>query len=52
MTPLHAEYVKKGVKEGHGGMDWLVCRAFIESVKSSTPAGAAFSFFLDFVPVP
>ena len=46
MTPLHAEYVKKGVKEGHGGMDWLVCRAFIESVKSSTPAGAAFSFFL------
>jgi hypothetical protein len=34
--PLHAEYVKKGVKEGHGGMDWLVCRAFIESVKSGT----------------
>ena len=34
--PLHAEYVKKGVKEGHGGMDWLVCRAFIESVKAET----------------
>ena len=34
--PLHAEYVKKGVKEGHGGMDWLVCRAFIESVKAGT----------------
>ena len=34
--PLHAEYVKAGVKEGHDGMDWLVCRAFIESVKSGT----------------
>ena len=34
--PLHAEYVAKGVKEGHGGMDWLVCRAFIESVKRGT----------------
>ncbi|MBQ8250279.1 MAG: Gfo/Idh/MocA family oxidoreductase [Clostridia bacterium] len=34
--PLHAEYVKAGVKEGHGGMDWLVCRAFIESVKNGT----------------
>ena len=34
--PLHAEYVKKGVKAGHGGMDWLVCRAFIESVKNGT----------------
>lgn len=32
--PLHAEYVAKGVKEGHGGMDWLVCRAFVESVKA------------------
>lgn len=34
--PLHSEYVAKGVKEGHGGMDWLVCRAFIESVKAGT----------------
>ena len=34
--PLHAEYVKKGVKTGHGGMDWLVCRAFVESVKNGT----------------
>ena len=34
--PLHAEYVTKGVKEGHGGMDWLVCRAFIEAVKNGT----------------
>ena len=40
--PLHAEYVRKGVKEGHGGMDWLVCRAFIESVKAGidTPIDA------------
>ncbi len=34
--PLHAEYIREGVKEGHGGMDWLVCRAFIESVKRGT----------------
>lgn len=40
--PLHAEYEKIGVKEGHGGMDWLVCRAFVESVKSgvNTPIDA------------
>jgi len=35
--PLHAQYVKEGVKTaGHGGMDWLVCRAFIEAVKNGT----------------
>ncbi len=34
--PLHAEYVQLGERGGHGGMDWLVCRAFIESVKSGT----------------
>ena len=40
--PLHAEYVAKGVKEGHGGMDWLVNRAFVESVKRgiNTPIDA------------
>lgn len=40
--PLHSEYVAKGVKEGHGGMDWLVCRAFVESVKReiNTPIDA------------
>lgn len=40
--PLHTEYIAKGVKEGHGGMDWLVCRAFIESVKAGidTPIDA------------
>lgn len=34
--PLHKEYVALGEKGGHGGMDWLVCRAFIESVKHGT----------------
>ena len=34
--PLHSEYVKLGEKGGHGGMDWLVCRAFVESVKNGT----------------
>lgn len=32
--PLYAQYIAEGVrKEGHGGIDWLVCRAFVESVK-------------------
>ena len=34
--PLHAEYEAVGTRGGHGGMDWLVCRAFIESVKNGT----------------
>lgn len=34
--PLHAEYTALGERGGHGGMDWLVCRAFIESVKNGT----------------
>lgn len=34
--PLHREYEAEGVAEGHGGVDWLVCRAFIEAVKSGT----------------
>lgn len=34
--PLHEEYVALGEKGGHGGKDWLVCRAFIESVKNGT----------------
>ena len=29
--PLWKRYVEEGVKEGHGGMDWLVLRAFFES---------------------
>ncbi len=34
--PLHKEYVALGEKGGHGGMDWLLVRAFIESVKAGT----------------
>ena len=34
--PLWKEYVAKGEKEGHGGMDWLVGRAFVEAVKNGT----------------
>lgn len=40
--PLHKEYVQGELKGGHGGMDWLVCRAFVESVKRgiNTPIDA------------
>lgn len=40
--PLHEEYVRLGERGGHGGMDWLVCRAFVESVKrgENTPIDA------------
>lgn len=42
--PLHREYenISDDVKKGHGGMDYLVCRAFIESVKAgvNTPIDA------------
>lgn len=31
--PLWKEYIDVGIAEGHGGMDWLVLRAFVESVK-------------------
>ena len=34
--PLHREYEAMGTRGGHGGMDWLVCRAFVESVKNGT----------------
>ena len=34
--PLHREYAALGERGGHGGMDWLVCRAFVESVKRGT----------------
>ena len=34
--PLHAEYESLGTRGGHGGIDWLVCRAFVESVKNGT----------------
>ena len=31
--PLHREYREGEQKGGHGGIDWLVVRAFVESVK-------------------
>ncbi|MBR3848366.1 MAG: Gfo/Idh/MocA family oxidoreductase [Oscillospiraceae bacterium] len=34
--PLWREYLAEGEKGGHNGIDWLVCRAFIESVKNET----------------
>ncbi|MBQ7897646.1 MAG: Gfo/Idh/MocA family oxidoreductase [Clostridia bacterium] len=34
--PLHREFANAGEKGGHGGMDWLVVRAFVESVKTET----------------
>ncbi|MFD0670869.1 Gfo/Idh/MocA family protein [Cohnella sp. GCM10027633] len=35
--PLWREYRNAGLKGGHGGMDFLVLRAFIESVMNDTP---------------
>ncbi len=34
--PLWTEFRTKGVEGGHGGMDYLVLRAFIESVREQT----------------
>lgn len=34
--PLHKEYQSLGTQGGHGGNDYLVARAFIESVKRGT----------------
>lgn len=36
--PLWIKFKNQGVQGGHGGMDYLVLRAFIESVKFNTPA--------------
>lgn len=40
--PLHREYAALGERGSHGGMDWLVCRAFIEAVRrgENTPIDA------------
>ncbi len=34
--PLWREYEEIGIRAGHGGMDWLVLRAFVEFVKNGT----------------
>lgn len=31
--PLWKQYMKEGVRSGHGGMDYLVQRAFVESIR-------------------
>ncbi|HQC54302.1 MAG TPA: Gfo/Idh/MocA family oxidoreductase [Clostridia bacterium] len=34
--PIWKQYKKEGIKRGHGGMDYLVLRAFFESVHAKT----------------
>lgn len=34
--PLWKRYLDEGVKEGHGGMDYLVLRGFVESIMAGT----------------
>lgn len=34
--PLWKEYIAEGIQSGHDGIDWLVFRAFFESVKNKT----------------
>ena len=34
--PIWTQYLKEGVKKGHGGMDWLVYADFVDSVKHQT----------------
>ena len=34
--PIWKEYSKNDIPAGHGGADWLVCRAFVESAKRGT----------------
>ena len=36
--PLWQAYDEFGARGGHGGMDYLVLRAFVESVQNHTPA--------------
>ncbi len=40
--PLHRAYAQAETRGGHGGIDWLVCRAFIEAAKrgENTPIDA------------
>ncbi|MDF2721372.1 MAG: Alpha-N-acetylgalactosaminidase [Paenibacillus sp.] len=35
--PLWKQYIQEGVRGGHGGMDYLVQRAFIESIRDNKP---------------
>ena len=35
--PVWKDYLKEGVKGSHNGMDWLVLKAFFDSVENGTP---------------
>lgn len=35
--PIWAEYIKEGIREGHGGMDWLIISAFFDALKENKP---------------
>ncbi|MBQ2889859.1 MAG: gfo/Idh/MocA family oxidoreductase, partial [Clostridia bacterium] len=35
--PIWKKYQEEGVREGHGGMDWLVLNAFFDALKENTP---------------
>ncbi|MBR2883179.1 MAG: Gfo/Idh/MocA family oxidoreductase [Clostridia bacterium] len=35
--PIWKKYQEEGVKEGHGGMDWLVISAFFDALKENKP---------------
>lgn len=35
--PIWEKYIEEGVREGHGGMDWLVINAFFDCVKNNKP---------------
>ena len=35
--PVWKKYQEEGVREGHGGMDWLVLNAFFDALKNNEP---------------
>lgn len=35
--PIWQQYEKDGIKEGHGGMDWLTLNAFFDALKNDEP---------------
>ena len=35
--PVWQKYEAEGVREGHGGMDWLVLNAFFDALKANKP---------------
>ncbi|MBR6646099.1 MAG: gfo/Idh/MocA family oxidoreductase, partial [Clostridia bacterium] len=35
--PIWQQYEKDGIREGHGGMDWLTLNAFFDALKENKP---------------